>query len=212
MYLAYTYLITNKITGQFYYGSRYRNIKFKRTPEEDFWIYYFTSSVRIKQLIGQYGKDSFDISIIMQDKDYDKCYWAEQDLIKENIKNKLCLNGTYLDSESNEIKFSMAGLSHSDKTKSKLSKSHQGKTFTNSHKENISVSNKGKHNIPCPEEQRKRQSELMSGRPPWNSGLLATDTAKNNQSAALKGKPWSQARRDAQTAKLIIPADIKIII
>jgi len=34
MYLAYTYLITNKITNEYYYGSRFRNIALKRMPDD----------------------------------------------------------------------------------------------------------------------------------------------------------------------------------
>ena len=39
----YTYWIKHLETGIKYVGLRYRNVKFKRTPLEDFGIYYFTS-------------------------------------------------------------------------------------------------------------------------------------------------------------------------
>lgn len=122
MYLAYTYLITNKITSQFYYGSRFAHIKFGRTPEEDIWIHYFTSSKEIKKQIKEYGKDSFDIQIIMKDEDYDKCYFYEQDLIFANLGKELCLN-EYCRLTG---KFSTAGTSHSDTTKAKISKANSG--------------------------------------------------------------------------------------
>ena len=45
---AYVYKITNKVTNQFYYGSRTENIRKNRKPEEDLWKFYFTSSKKIK--------------------------------------------------------------------------------------------------------------------------------------------------------------------
>ena len=106
MYLAYTYYICNKITNQFYYGSRYKNINLNRTPEEDFWVYYFTSSKKVKKLIEMYGKESFEIEIINRDPDYVNIYWFEQDKIKENISDTLCLNSIFIDKDSNERMFS----------------------------------------------------------------------------------------------------------
>ena len=44
MIQPYVYRVTNNVTGQIYYGSRTENVRKNRTPEEDFWQYYFTSS------------------------------------------------------------------------------------------------------------------------------------------------------------------------
>ena len=57
---AYTYLVSHKITKQYYYGVRWGN---KVPPEQDLWIEYFTSSERVKDLIDQYGADSFDTQV-----------------------------------------------------------------------------------------------------------------------------------------------------
>jgi len=121
MYLAYTYLITNKITHQFYYGSRYQNIKLKRTPEQDLWIFYFTSSKEVKKLLKEYNKDLFEISIVFKSENYDECYWQEQDLIKENIINPLCMNLTYTDKSAGRHIFSMAGKTRSEEACKKSS-------------------------------------------------------------------------------------------
>ena len=43
-YLAYTYIIGWKKEQKFYYGVRWDNIRLKKSPEEDLWITYFTSS------------------------------------------------------------------------------------------------------------------------------------------------------------------------
>ena len=126
MYLAYTYYIRSKITGQYYYGFRYKNIKLKRKPEEDFWIKYFTSSKEVKKLINLYGIDSFEFSIIMTDSDYAKCYGYEQSLIQQHMGNELCLN-IHCDITQ---KFLMAGKTKqplSAETKLKISNAKKGK-------------------------------------------------------------------------------------
>jgi len=63
IYCAYTYLIHHKPTNTYYYGVRWKNIKQCKTPEEDLWIEYFTRSKRVKDLVEQYGKDSFEFQI-----------------------------------------------------------------------------------------------------------------------------------------------------
>jgi hypothetical protein len=63
IYKPYTYLIHHIPTNTFYYGVRWENVRLKRTPEEDFWIYYFTRSKKVKQLIAEYGKESFEFEI-----------------------------------------------------------------------------------------------------------------------------------------------------
>ena len=56
---AYVYTITNKLTGEFYHGYRYRNQTLGIVPKDDLWITYFTSSNRIKNDIKKYGKTAF---------------------------------------------------------------------------------------------------------------------------------------------------------
>ena len=194
MYLAYTYFIKNKITGQFYYGSRYRNIKFKRTPIEDFWVYYFTSSTNVTALINEHGKDSFDVSIIMEDMDYDKCYFYEQTMIAIHIGKPLCLNGHC----AKTGKFSTAGSTHvtSDITKEKISYAKKGKpghSTSSETKAKLSAASSGKNNamygkpahnkgIPMSDEQKAKLSAA-------NTGRVRSPETKAKLSAALKGKP-----------------------
>ena len=51
----YTYLLKCIPTNQYYYGVRYS----KNCHPSDIWKTYYTSSLYIKQLVKQYGKDSF---------------------------------------------------------------------------------------------------------------------------------------------------------
>lgn len=141
MYLAYTYLVRNKITGQFYYGFRCKNVKLKRHPEDDLWVKYFTSSKKISNLIKEYGKDSFECVILSKDAVPDKCYILEQKLISENIKNKLCLN------ECCRLtgRFSTAGRIPSDESRLKSSKTQKGRSkspITEVTREKLSTSTK----------------------------------------------------------------------
>ena len=94
--MAYVYKVTNKITGQFYFGSRTNNVAKGRTPEEDLWKYYFTSSKIVKDLIEEYGIDSFDIEILLKDEQYETCFWEEQKLIFESKDNPKRLNKAYV--------------------------------------------------------------------------------------------------------------------
>ena len=97
MYQSYVYKITNKVTNQFYYGSRTENVRKKRFPEDDLWKYYFTSSKKVKDLIEEYGIDSFDVEIVSKHDSYETCFWEEQKLIKESKDNPNRLNKAWVD-------------------------------------------------------------------------------------------------------------------
>lgn len=131
MYLAYTYFIKNKITGQFYYGFRSKNISLKRAPVDDFWVRYFTSSEKVKELINLYGRESFDVQILMEDADWHKCYEYEQRLIQNNLSEELCLN-KHCDLGG---KWSFSGSSHSEKSRAKMSR-RQRDRWTDEDREN----------------------------------------------------------------------------
>ena len=61
--VAYTYLLTHKITLEKYYGFRSQGICESHKPEDDLGIIYFSSSARVHELIDRYGPDSFDYEI-----------------------------------------------------------------------------------------------------------------------------------------------------
>jgi hypothetical protein len=115
---AYVYYIKHLPTGKFYYGFRSANINEKRFPEDDLWKTYFTSSVKIKNLREQ--EDNFEVKIVYKNTDVEKVYWVEQEYIKNNIDDPLCLNKYYISKEKNQKIFSMAGKNHSNETKLKM--------------------------------------------------------------------------------------------
>lgn len=61
--VAYTYLLIHKITHERYYGVRYQGICESRTPEDDLWIKYFSSSKEVENLIELHGADSFKYEV-----------------------------------------------------------------------------------------------------------------------------------------------------
>ena len=179
MYLAYTYYIRHKITGQYYYGYRCRNIKLKRTSEEDFWIKYFSSSKNIKKLIEDHGKESFEISILLKDKDWEKCYLLEQELIAEHLHEVLCLN-EYCHSTGI---FSVSGNIPSDKTKAKMSAARMGVPSPNKGKP---AHNKGKT---TPNEVKEKISAATSGIKNHNFGNTHSTETRARISIGRKDQP-----------------------
>ena len=125
MYLAYTYFVRNKITNQFYYGSRCKNIEYNRSAEDDLWIHYFTSSKEIAKLRKIHNNDLFETIILYESPEYEDCYWKEQELIKENISNVLCLNKQFQDRKTGTRKFSSDGPCSEERRKA-ISKSKKG--------------------------------------------------------------------------------------
>lgn len=201
-YKAYVYLITNKVTNQFYYGSRASNVRFKRTPTEDLWIHYFTSSKKVKELINLHGKDSFDTRIIFEHDSYDMCFWEEQRLIRESKKDQLRLNVAYIDKDSNSRILTSYGESVEDKDKriKKMQLAKKGKFNSN-----------GQLGMTRSDETKQKMS-LAQSRPDLVEARAQTmsDTMKGRKktpeqlakySAICKGRPWTEARRQAQINK-----------
>jgi general stress protein YciG len=78
-YTPYVYYIKNITTGLKYIGSKYA----KNAIPDTFWINYFTSSIKVKQLISTFGKEDFVFKIL---KKFDNAYDA---LEYENKLNRL---------------------------------------------------------------------------------------------------------------------------
>ncbi len=101
----YAYKIVCLPTGEYYFGYRTQHTKYNRSPEQDLWLRYFTSSKQIKQLVHKYGKTQFDTSILFKTFDEIECYWYEQKLIKQHIQDPLCLNYYYHSVEKGHREF-----------------------------------------------------------------------------------------------------------
>jgi hypothetical protein len=170
MILPYVYKITLLSTGHYYWGSRTANVRHRRSPEDDLWISYFTSSRTVKRLVAEHGRDAFVADVGWTNADCDAVYWYEQDRIKESIDDPLCLNNKFQDRASGNTIFSTSGktpwnkgvasktkgIARSDDVKAKISAGRRGKGL------GISPVHKGK--TLWSEEQRAEQSAKMTGR------------------------------------------------
>lgn len=198
---TYTYLVKNKITSQYYYGSRKANVKFNRLPIEDFWKHYFTSSKSIKQLISKYGTDSFEFQIIHESENYEECFWLEQKLISENFKDPLCLNRHYILSTTGENRFSFNGCRHSVESIEKIRKNHKGMTgkkHTDETKDRIRKNHKGMTDLTHSTETLEKMSKIKlgnnygAGRKGKKYGPQSKES-NEKRSQALKGRtPWNK--------------------
>lgn len=139
---AYVYRITNKITGEFYHGYRYRNQTLGIEPEDDIWVRYFTSSNRIKKDLKRYGKESFNVEIIYKNPDSVKCWQHEQIAIQQDWGNPLLLNGKYHDPNSNVEIYRRVNLL-TEESRQKMSAAAKGRLKSEEHKRKIALANTG---------------------------------------------------------------------
>ncbi len=164
---AYVYLVTNKLTGQFYYGYRYRNQTLGINPENDLWITYFTSSNRIKNDIKKYGKEVFVANIIYRNSDSVKCWQQEQIIIRQNWGDPLLLNGKYQDPDYPEIEIYRRVNILSESSRQKMSVAGKGRPKTSEHKQKIAMANTG--NV-ASAQKRAKISAARKGKP-TNKGV-----------------------------------------
>jgi len=178
----YTYLVKHKATGKVYYGSRCQNAtKFNRTPTDDLWNYYTTSSENINNIIATEGKDAFDYEIRRTFDSVEKmAEWETKVLTRSRVleKQNIWLNGNVAGKKI----LTEAGAK-------KISATHKDKPKTEEHKKNLSASQKGKpKNYVQTEEHRLKNSKANSGKNNPMYGPCSAERAANI-SAAKKGKP-----------------------
>lgn len=135
MILPYVYKLVHKTTGQFYFGSRWKN---KVSSSNDLGILYFTSSKYVKPKF-----DEFDSMIIAEFFNWEDAYIFEQKLIHEHWDNPLKLNMKY---HLNETKLwaKQSGGTLSQTHKESIGSALRGKKFTQEHKDNLSRALRGK--------------------------------------------------------------------
>jgi len=167
---SYVYFIRHNPTGKFYYGARYKHIEKNVLPKDDLWKEYFTSSKKVKELREEFGNISFEYKIIFESLDPKETFNFEQNAIKDNIQNPLCLNMRYFDIEKSNRIFSVYGkrLSTKGKPKSESTKQKMRKPKSALHKENISKAQKangGNGPATHTEKSKNKIKETMKLRP-----------------------------------------------
>ena len=141
MILPYVYILIDRITGQFYIGYRYKNVRLQLNSSDDLGVVYFTSCKHI-------SKNNFlrfDALILAEFFDRKDAYWFEQQLIKDNKKNPLMINRHYQDPNSKVKEF--VNFCHSEETIEKMTGLKRSDSF------------------------REYRRQVMTGNVPWNVGL-----------------------------------------
>lgn len=183
-YKAYTYLLRFKPENKFYYGVRVKNIKLKRHPADDFMIHYTTSSKLINKLIAEHGVAAFEWEIR---KTFDT---AEQAIAWESrvLTRAKVLKHQHIWYNANAAGYKIA----TPDGRLVISATHKDKPKTEEHRQNLSLSQKGKSKINSKNktpEYRALMSVLKSGATNPMYGKACTPERAANISAAKKGKP-----------------------
>ena len=169
----YTYFLYHNPTGFKYYGSRYS----KHAHPDDFWKTYFTSSKKVKELISQYGKDSFCFKIRQTFDTREACIKWEQTVINRHkiLFKKDWLNqhnpGACTIHRKNFVPWQKG-------TKGLVVNSWKGRTgrYTPEHRANLALKSSKEYKDPL---VRERHSKTVSGtgNPCYNTIWIN----KNNQ-------------------------------
>jgi hypothetical protein len=191
----YTYLVKHKATGKAYYGSRCKNFtKLNRTPADDFWNHYTTSSENINNIINTEGRDAFDYEIRRTfDTVEEMSSWETRVLTRSRVleKQDIWLNGNVAGKKIlTEAGAKKISDTHKDKPKSeehrnKIKKSNIGKNKgrkqTDDHRRKNSEANSGVNNPmygPCTKERAENISKAKKGKPAKNKGTAMTEEQK----------------------------------
>lgn len=114
----FTYYLYHKPTGLHYYGARWA----KGADPSQLWTTYFTSSPVIKNLIEQYGADSFEPQVRQVFEQADATTrWEHRVLTRIDAAN----NPTWINRHNGGNTFSCRG--HSNETKERIRKKITGK-------------------------------------------------------------------------------------
>ena len=197
----YTYLVKFKPTGKVYYGSRCQNYtKFNRTPAEDFWNHYTTSSENINNLIEEHGKDAFEYEIRRTFNSVeDMADWETRVLTRSRV----------LERQDRWMNGNVAGYKIvTEAGAKKISETHKDRPKSEEHKKNLSLSQKGKpKNYIQTTEHRQLNSEANSGKNNPRYGVEVLQSTRDKISKANKGKvPSNKGTPMTEEQKAIIRA------
>jgi hypothetical protein len=195
-YKAYTYLLKFKPTGKVYYGVRFKNVRLKRHPHEDFMIYYTTSSEQINDLINEHGIDSFEYEIRKVFNSPEQAIaWETKVLSRCNVLKR----------QDIWYNANIAGYKvTTPKGRKAISDTHKGIPKTHEHKDKMKLimigKNKGRIQT---DEHRRKNSEANSKENHHSWGKILTPEERLKRGAKNKGKtahnkgvPMSQEQKD----------------
>lgn len=191
---AYTYLIKFKPTGQYYYGSRYKNIRLGIDPHDDLMIKYTTSSKDVNDLIAEHGLEAFEWEVR---RTFDTPKQATAWEIRVLRRCRVLEDKKWLNSN-------IAGhILPTEKSCKKISDAHKDKPKTAEHKKNLSKSQKGSKRPWA----AKNLPKDVSGENNGMFGKKQTDDAKKTigeknkihmqgPNNPMKNVEWTEERRE----------------
>jgi len=174
--------VGHPLTGKCYYGSRYKNVRLKRTAEEDLMLMYQTSCKEIKRLVKEYGLEAFDWEVRRKFEEPKQSVEWEKKVLR---RSKVLLN------QDKWINGNIAGhILATPESCKKISDFHKGKPKSEDHKKKIGLANKGKpKEYTRSDKYRKDMSLLKSGAGNAMYGKPCSEERARNISLAKKGKP-----------------------
>ena len=172
----YTYWIQDLETKIKYVGVRYQNIRLKRTPTEDFGIYYFTSGV-------------LEVDFKANPKSFKKKLLSTYDSIEEAIAHELELTSLAKGKKSYANIASYPHILATPEVRRKISKAQKGKKKSEEHKRKVSEAKMGKKIGPHSGEHKRKLSEEHKRKiGEASKGRKHSEETKRKTSEALKGK------------------------
>jgi hypothetical protein len=201
----YVYWIKNNITTIKYIGVRWKNVRLKKTPVQDFGKTYYTRGVLEKDF--KENPDNFKTKLIATFDTNEEARDYENKQTKKIYKNKRYANIAsypaiiHTPEMLRKKSESMKGKKHSEESKRKMSVAQKGKKHSEESRRKMSVAQKGKkHSEETIRKIRgqKRSEETrrkMSGRVPWNKGKKHSEEHKRNISLRQIGRKMSEETR-----------------
>ena len=221
----YCYILTRLSDGKKYHGLRWDNIRYNRTPKEDFGIFYFTSRASLKKEFKN-NKDNFKFKITYTFDNKKEAQIYESEFNKKVLNKKNWLNQSayphLIQSEEGKARIRAArlgtkqsrdtirkkieattGLKRSKKSKQRMSKAQR------SLKKKLSESTKKKIS-------EKKKHLYKSGKiKPYNKGKKLSKRIKLKISSSLKGtkigidNPFYGKKHSEETRKKMRLARLK---
>ena len=180
IYQPYTYFIKWSEHDRQYYGVRYTQELNYRSPEDDLWIVYFSSSPEVEEFREKHGEPDI-VQVRRKFNDPDKArLWEHKVLKRMNVAN----DDRWLNRSDglslprmvgkNHPMYGITGENHpryntkqSRETKKKISNALTGRKLSDEHKRKISEANKGENNPnwgrKLSDERKRKLSEANKG-------------------------------------------------
>jgi len=184
----YCYILTRLSDGMKYHGLRWDNVRRKRTPKQDFGIFYFTSRASLKKEFKK-NKENFKFKITYTFDTKKEAQIYETEFNKKILNKKGWLNQSayphLIQSEEGKARIRAARLG-SKQSKETIRKKIEATT--------------GLKRKPRTIEEKRKISEAIKkgfsqGRKVWNVGVPIKAKTKKKMSAALMGREvWNKGK------------------